>query len=258
MSLLVTDRALASGAVVRTLTLDRPDRRNALSPEQLGRLRAAVEAVERDSSVRALVIAGSGRAFCSGYDLGTAFPEGDSAPDTIVVETMRAVRACAVPVIARVQGAAFGAGLELAISCDLRVCSTHVSFCLPPARLGIAYAPEGLARLVSLVGTARARRMTFTAQVVDAATALDWGLVDELVAADALDAAVESLANTVASMAPLAVRAMKRTFNALEAALGAAERNSAERERISCYGSADASEGLEAFMQKRPPIFRGV
>jgi enoyl-CoA hydratase/carnithine racemase len=253
----VADRARPHGGLVRTLTLSRPERRNALDPTHLELLREAVAAAEAEPLVRVVVVTGEGSAFCAGYDLAAPFPEGDATPDEIVVRTMEAVRRARMPVVARVNGPAFGAGFELAISADLRVASTAASFCLPPARLGIAYAPEGLGRLVGLVGIAASRRLAFTGDVVDARTARELGLVDELALEPELDAHVERLADRLADAAPMAVAAMKRTFNALETRLDEEERRVALEDRRACYASEDVAEGLAAFAEKRPARFRG-
>lgn len=257
MAVLVSDRASPSGALVRTLTLSRPERRNALDPEHLQQLARAVEDAVADDRVRVLVFTGEGSAFCAGYDLGVPFVEGDAAPDALVVSTMATIRACPLPTVAHVNGAAFGAGLELAISCDVRLAATGATFCLPPAKLGIAYAPGGLARLTALVGDSRARLMTFSAQVVPAHNALTWGLADEVLAANALEARVDALADTMADLAPLAIRAMKKTFNRLEPMLDASQLADAETDRLACYASEDAAEGVRAFAQKRAPRFSG-
>ncbi len=258
MAVLVDDRPRPCGALVRTVTLARPDRRNALDPEHLQALARALDEAAAAEGVRAIVITGQGTAFCSGYDLGVPLSaQEQTPPDALVVQTMAVVRACPLPVVARVNGPAFGAGLELAISCDVRVASEQASFCLPPARLGIAYAPDGLARLAGLVGTSTARRMVFTAEVVPASRASEIGLVDELVDPAALDARVEAIVSAMADTAPLAVRAMKRTFNALEAKLDGAVRQAAESDRLRCYASEDAAEGLLAFAERRAPLFHG-
>ncbi len=260
MALRVDDRARPHGGLVRTLTLDRPERRNALDPDHLRALMIALEAAAADRLVRAIVITGHGSAFCAGYDLSNSLTppaDTDEAPDSLVMQTMAAVRACPLPIVGRVNGPAFGAGLELAISCDVRIAANSASLCLPPAKLGIAYAPEGLARLVSLVGTSTARRMTFAAEVIPAAQALTWRLVDEVVSPEELDTRVDSLANAFADTAPLAVRAMKKTFNALEPSLSADARRVAEIDRLECYRSADAAEGLQAFAEKRAARFSG-
>ena len=250
MALHVVDAVQPGGGVVRRLTLDRPERRNALDPAHLALLRAAIdEASSSTSGVRVLVISGSPVAFCAGYDLTQRFDPDE--PDTLVVETMAAVRACLVPIVAAVEGACFGAGLELAISADFRIAGHGARFCLPPAKLGIAYAPQGLARLVQLIGTTHARRMAFSADVLEAAEALRIGLVDQL-DSDPLVAAT-SLAERIAAQAPLAVRHMKRTLNALEPVSDATH----EAQRRALFSSNDAREGVAAFSERRAPRFQG-
>ncbi len=257
MAILVDDCARPHGGLIRTLTIARPERRNALDHAHFRLLAEAIAEAARIDAVRVLVVTGQGTAFCAGYDLSTPLnPDAATAPDAIVLQTMTSVRACPIPIIARVNGPAFGAGLELAISCDLRVVSDQSTFCLPPARLGIAYAPEGLARLVSLIGTGAARRMVFSCEVVPADRALALGLVEELAPAALLDERTIALADTIADAAPLAVAAMKRTFNRLELALPPNHREEAERDRLACYASDDAAEGAAAFVSRRPPVFR--
>lgn len=256
MALLVRDRERPSGGIVRTLVLSRPEKRNALDPAHLDLLARAVADAAATTTVRAIVLAAEGRAFCAGWDLSNPFDPAD--PDGPVTRTMAAVRACPVPVIAQVEGAAFGAGLELAISADLRVATGAATFCLPPAKLGIAYVPEGLARLAALTSTSFARRMVLAAEVIDAAEAHRTGLVDELVNdAAAADARVTQLADAIAGLAPLAVRHMKRTLNELEPALRADLRAALETERLALFASEDALEGRLAFAEKRPARFQG-
>jgi enoyl-CoA hydratase/carnithine racemase len=255
VALTIADRARPHGGLVRTLTLARPEKRNALDREHLVALGSAVARAAREPLVRVLVISAAGSAFSAGYDLSTPFDA--EAPDTLVMRTMALVRASPLPVVAAVQGAAFGAGLELAMSADLRLASDAATFCLPPAKLGIAYASEGLARLVSLVGTAAARRLAFTGEVLDATEALRIRLIDGLTTAEGLAAKVHELADRLADAAPLAVRTMKATFNALEPVLPAEHRAAFEEERVALFTSEDAAEGLAAFAERRLPVFRG-
>lgn len=256
MALRIDDRAALAGGVIRTFRLQRPERRNALSPELLDRLLQVIQESERDPELRGLVFTGEGRAFCSGYDLG--HPLAGEAPDFRVVKTMAALRACRIPTLAQINGHTFGAGLELAASCDLRIAVSSAAFGLPPGKLGIAYAPGGLARFESLIGSAALRRLLFTGQSVDAAAALSMGLVDELVPdLERLELRAAELSEQIASMAPLALRAMKRTLNAFEKTLSAEDLEVAEEERRQCFESEDAKEGVAAFLERRAPRFRG-
>ncbi len=256
MALLVTDRPGPAGGLLRTVALARPEKRNALDAEHLDGLRDAFEDAGQDGAVRVVVLAATGTAFSAGYDLTQSFEPG--APDALVIETMAAIRRCPRPTIACVQGAAFGAGLELALSCDFRLATAQAFFCLPPAKLGIAYAPEGLARLAAIVGLTRAKDLAFTGRVVAAAEALRLGLIDEVLAdAQTLEALARKRADALAETAPNAVSLMKRIFGLLEPALDRADRAAIERERTALFFSDDAAEGLTALATKRPPVFQG-
>jgi enoyl-CoA hydratase len=248
---------------VRILTLDNPTKRNALDFASLSELEAACAGAARDG-VRCLVFRGAGdKAFCSGFDIAAipTGPQDGDRPDLAVERAMEAVEAVPCPTIAFLNGAAFGAGAELAATCDLRVAQPGVQIGMPPAKLGVVYAPAGLRRFLHLVGPARARELFFTGRPVDAASALAMGLVDRLVPADQAEAAALALAAEIAGNAPLAVHGMKRVLRLLEAA---AERGftAAEREEIAelrrrAFESDDVREGRAAFLEKRPPRFRG-
>jgi len=248
---------------VRILTLENPQKRNALDFASLADLSAACAAAARDG-VRCLVFRGAGeKAFCSGFDI-SAIPvgpqEGDR-PDLAVERAMEAVEAVPCPTIAFLNGSAFGAGAELATTCDLRVARPGVALGMPPAKLGVVYAPPGLRRIVHLVGPSRAREMFFTGRPVEADEALAIGLVDRVVPSDEAEAAALALAAEIAGNAPLAVQGMKRILRLLDAA---AERGftDAEREEIAAlrrraFESDDVREGRDAFLAKRAPSFKG-
>jgi enoyl-CoA hydratase/carnithine racemase len=248
---------------VRVVTIDNPAKRNALDFGILGELRAACAAAAQDG-VRCLVFRGAGdRAFCSGFDIEaipTGPQEGDR-PDLAVERTMEAVAAVPCPTIAFLNGAAFGAGGELAVSCDLRVARDGVAIGMTPARLGVVYPPPGLRRFLHLVGPAHAREIFFTGRPVPAERALAIGLVDRVLPATEAEAAALALAEEIAGNAPLAVQGMKRIFQLLEQS---AERGltDAEREEVAllrrrAFESDDVREGRAAFLEKRAPRFSG-
>jgi enoyl-CoA hydratase/carnithine racemase len=248
---------------VRVVAIDNLPKRNALDYQSLLAIEAACAAAAQDG-VRCLVFRGAGdKAFCSGFDIEaipTGPQEGDR-PDLAVERTMEAVEAVPCPTIAFLNGSAFGAGGELAATCDLRVARHGISFGMPPARLGVVYPVGGLRRFLSLLGPSRARELFFTGRPVDAERALAIGLVDRLLPdADAEQAAL-GLAEEIARNAPLAVQGMKRILRLLEAAH---ERGftDPEREEIAAlrrraFESQDTAEGRAAFLEKRPPRFRG-
>jgi enoyl-CoA hydratase len=249
--------------LVRVVTLDNPQKRNALDFASLAELAAACEAASSDG-VRCLVFRGAGdKAFCSGFDIG-AIPVGPSEgdrPDLAVERTMEAVEAVPCPTVAFLNGSAFGAGAELAATCDLRLACPGVAIGMPPAKLGVVYAPGGLRRFLHLVGPSRAREMFFTGHPVHAEEALVIGLVDRVVPAGEAEEAALALAQEIAGNAPLAVQGMKRILRLLEST---AERGftDAERDEIAAlrrraFESDDVREGRDAFLEKRPPRFRG-
>jgi enoyl-CoA hydratase len=248
---------------VRVVTLDNPQKRNALDFASLSELAAASQAASRDG-VRCLVFRGEGdKAFCSGFDIA-AIPVGPNdgdRPDLAVERTMEAVEAVPCPTIAFLNGSAFGAGAELAATCDLRVARPGVAIGMPPAKLGVVYAPAGLRRFLHLVGPSRAREMFFTGRPLEAGEALAIGLVDRVVPVDQAEEAALGLAQEIALNAPLAVQGMKRILRLLDAAAERGftdvEREEIVRLRRRAFESDDVREGREAFLEKRPPRFRG-
>ncbi len=245
---------------VRVLTLSHPERRNALTPALLDEL-AAVYGPGASPGVRAFVLRGAGgKAFCSGYDLDALAPAGEGElPDDAIQRTLALLEAHPAPTVACVEGAAYGAGFELATACDVRVAAASARFCLPPARLGVIYAPEGLARLASLVGMGQARRLALTACVVDASEAKSIGLLELLVPeGQSPDAVARALAESFAAGAPLAVSGMRQVFASLaRGPLDDAERARLRALRRAAFNSEDVREGRAAFLEKRQPVFKG-
>ena len=255
-ALAVEDR----GGGVRLLVLDHEPKRNAVDPDMLQALDRACEAAAADG-VRCLVLTGRGdKAFSAGYDLEAlqrSRPD-DPLPDAVLALAIGALERCPAPVIAALEGVAYGAGGELAAACDLRVAAASVRIAMPPARLGIVYAPAGLQRFVELVGLSAAKRLFFTGDPVDAAEAEALGLVDEVVPdGEALPRAL-ALAARIAANAPLAVQGMKRLFQLMRRReLPEAARAEVEALRRASFASEDAKEGVAAVLEKRAPRFRG-
>ncbi len=251
--LLVEDRDL-----VRILSVSNPARRNALSPSILAALRKELVRASGDG-MRCVVLRGEGEvAFSSGYDLGSFDKDHERPPDAEVELSAQAIEKAGPPVIAFLNGLAFGGGFELACACDLRIAAEGARFCMPPAKLGLVYGPEGIARFAQLIGPSRARRLFFTGEVIDALTALSWGLLDELLPVEQALARVLSLAEAIAANAPSAVCEMKRIFVRLGRP-GLTEQESAQfaQARREAYDSEDAREGRAAFLGKRKPRFTG-
>jgi enoyl-CoA hydratase/carnithine racemase len=245
---------------VATLVLNRPGRQNALSEALIEALQRAADALAGDDSVRVVVLAGSGPAFCAGHDLREmrAHPELDATRDLFArcARMMRSLAALPQPVIARVHGVATAAGCQLVASCDLAVASERARFATSGIDLGLFCATPGVA-LSRNVSRKRAFEMLVTGEFIDAATALDWGLVNRVVPAEELDAAVAELAGTIASKSPVAVRAGKRLFAPqLEAGLEEAYALACETMAQNLLAE-DALEGIDAFLAKRKPRWRG-
>ena len=247
---------------VRTLVIDNPQKRNALDFASLAELEVACADAARDR-VRCLVLRGAGeQAFCSGFDLGAMDDgQGGDRPDLAVERAMEAVEAVPCPTVAFVNGAAFGAGCELAATCDLRVARAGILLGMPPAKLGVVYAAAGLRRFLALMGAAHTREMLFTGRPVEAEAGLALGLVSRVVPAERAEAEVLALADEIAANAPLAVQGMKRILRLLEAShergLTEPEREEIARLRSRAFESADLREGRIAFQERRPPRFRG-
>lgn len=227
----------------------------------------AIEAIAADfaadPAVRVVVITGAGeKAFVSGADISQfetlrADPDAQGQYDRMTAPGRAALAGLDKPTIAMIRGFCIGGGLGIALGADIRIAAEDARFAIPAAKLGLAYAASGLKRLVDLVGPAQAKEMMFTGRQYDAAEALRIGLVNRVVAADALSATVAELAATIAANAPLTVRASRLTIN--EVLKDPAERDTALMDRLfrACFDSADYREGRRAFLAKRAPIFTG-
>jgi enoyl-CoA hydratase len=243
---------------VGVATVDRTERRNALDAEHCDQLRAALE---QNPDLLAVVVTGAGSAFCAGADLGTRFSDGGGrGGDTFrpaFEQVLDAIVDYAAPVIAAVHGPAIGAGMQLAVACDIRVAGPDARLAIPGGRLGVLLSPTNIARLAVLVGQGAARDFLLTGRSVDAQEAITVGLVQR-VADDPLTAARE-LAHEIATLAPLSVQGHKRALNlvAATAALGEQARSEIDALERGAFASRDLEEGMAAFAEKRPPRFEG-
>jgi enoyl-CoA hydratase/carnithine racemase len=245
------------GAIARVV-LDRPERRNALSLAMMRELRAALRALGDDPAVRVIVVAGNGPAFSAGHDL--AEMTGDAAPAagfydelfSTCVDLMRTIHEVPQPVIARVHGVATAAGCQLVAACDLAVASDDARFATPGVKIGL-FCSTPMVPVTRAVGRKRALELLLTGEMIDARTALEWGLVNRVVPAAALDGEVEALAAKIADASPHVIALGKRTFYAQD---GAREDDAYDLTAPVMAENAqapDAQEGMRAFLEKRPP-----
>lgn len=244
---------------VARLTISNAGKRNALDRTLLESLRFALERLD----ARCVVLTGEDRAFCAGYDieelLREGYDDGEEAAHPFAA-ALGAIEAYPYPVLAALNGATIGGGLELAIACDLRIAADTAQLGMPPAKLGVVYATAGLNRFLTTIGGARTRELFLTGRRIDAATAERWGLVNEVVEAEALSDAALALASEIAGNAPLSLRGNKAGIRALVAAGGALDPAVAamlDAERRAAFESEDLREGLRAFGEKRAPVWRG-
>lgn len=254
--------AEVNGAV-GTMTFNQPEKRNAVSLEMWNGVADILEGFEADNGIRVVVLAGAGgKAFVSGADIsqfdkhrGSAEAREEYARLTRVGRDR--LQTFAKPMIAKIDGYCIGGGLAIAMRADLRIASEGSSFGIPAARLGIAYSPDSVEQLISLIGPARARMMLYTAERFDGREAERIGLINRCVPAAELDDTVEQLAETIAGNAPLSVAAARCAIDELSKPDGARNIASIDAAVARCYDSEDYREGRQAFKEKRPPEFAG-
>jgi 2-(1,2-epoxy-1,2-dihydrophenyl)acetyl-CoA isomerase len=251
---------------VATLTLNRPDRLNALSPAMLDGLLEALPRLAADPEVGVVVVTGAGRAFCAGGDvkamaegreLGGATPEAKTDALRGRMEVSRWLHEMPKPTIAMVRGAAAGAGLSLALACDLRLAGESARFATAFARVGYSGDFGGSFFLTRLVGTAKARELYFTADIVESAQALALGLVNRVVPDARLEDETLALARRLAAGPRVALRYMKRNMNAAESGTLRELLDLEAWHHTRCGLTEDHREATKAFVEKREPVFRG-
>jgi enoyl-CoA hydratase/carnithine racemase len=246
---------------VLRLTISNPSKRNALDHPILDAIAAAVG----DHDADAVVLTGAAGMFSSGYDIGD-IPESSFADEAekLVAHpftaALEALDACAVPTLAALPGHTIGGGLELALACDLRIAADTIELGMPPAKLGLVYSHTGLRRFLSAIGEPRTRQLFLTGRNVDAATALQWGLVNDVVGSADLERVALAWAEDLATGAPLAQRGNKRVLRALLDSDGELP-GEVEAELIALreasFASQDMREGVRAFGEKRPGRWQG-
>jgi enoyl-CoA hydratase/carnithine racemase len=241
------------------VTLNRPQRRNALSLELMLELIDCLDAIGRDRAIRAVILAAAGRVFCSGHDLsemvGRDINEYRRLFD-VCSELMMKIQAIPQPVIAEVQGIATAAGCQLVATCDLAIASDQAAFATPGVRIGL-FCTTPMVALSRAVGRKRALQMLLTGEMVDAATAADWGLVNGVVPADELQAETRRLAARIAEASTLTVSLGKQAYYT-QIDLDQPKAYAYAKEVMSMNSlAADAQEGISAFLDKRAPCWTG-
>jgi enoyl-CoA hydratase/carnithine racemase len=245
---------------VATLTLNRPAARNAISVGMMNALQAALDTIAADKNIRVVVLAGAGPAFCAGHDLKElrANP-GRQAYEAVFgqcAKLMTSIVMLPKPVIARVHGVATAAGCQLVASCDLAVAADDARFATPGVNIGL-FCSTPMVALSRAIGRKQAMEMLLTGSLINAETARDWGLINRVVPAAQLEDATATLAAEIAANSPLTVAIGKKAFYA-QAELGLEQAYAYCTEVMTANMLAhDAEEGVDAFLQKRKPIWEG-
>lgn len=246
---------------IATVTINRPELLNALNPGVYHELNAALTTLASDSSVKAVILTGAGsKAFVAGADISamsTMSPDEVLRFGAIGKETSQRIESMPQPVIAAINGLAFGGGCELALTCDFRVASRSAKFGQPEINLGIIPGGGGTQRLTRLVGVSQAKVLIMLGDAITAEQALQIGLVHQVVDAEEVMPAAVKLANKLAQKAPVALAMAKR---AIQRAAGSDTDEGFEFELncfAHCFSTQDQKEGMKAFLEKRPPQFTG-
>lgn len=244
---------------IATITLNRPDKRNAMNGALLDGLRAWFDRLEGDRAVRVVVVRAAGPAFCAGMDLRDLSRhqtvEGD--PESDVTRVLQQIERARHPVIAMVHGDALAGGCELALHCDLRLAGESARFGMPLARLGIVVPVPLGQKIVEIVGPAHAREILLTGQPISARRAYEIGMVHRVVPAADVERATYELAAMIAANAPLALAGMKAVLRRAIALRERIEHADLDALVARARASADAREGVRAMLEKRKPVFRG-
>lgn len=246
---------------ILTLTLNRPDKLNALSTEVLNGLDEIFTSAKTNPKVKAIMLTGQGKAFCAGADINrlaecTAQTGYEFATHGQAV--FRKLETMGKPSLAAVNGFAFGGGCELAISATIRIASTNAQFGQPEIKLGVMPGYGGTQRFARLIGKGRALELCLTGRFINAETALQWGLVSEVVAQEQLLIQAKTILKTIISMAPLAVASIIETIDhGYDLSLTDALHLEAVHFAKVC-ATEDKKEGVTAFLEKRPATFKGV
>jgi len=249
-----------------TLTLNRPEKKNSLSLEMVELLESILRKLAEEESLRVVILRGAGdKAFCSGFDIGSLPTQSRKDADQRLksldqVETLlQRLINFSYPVIAMLNGVAFGLGCELAMCCDIRIGTEDIRMGMPPARLGLVYPWAGLQRFIQNIGLQSTKEIFFTGRTYTGRRIKELGLVDYLVPGSELEEFTYSMAQEIADNAPLALKGIKKVINLLIQSSRLDKTRATEAQSIfrDTLLSEDMQEGQAAFLEKRKPCFKG-
>jgi len=246
------------------ITFNNPDKHNAVSIEMWDALEKILDNFRNSNKVRVIVLNGAGgKSFVSGADI-SKFDKERSSKEAVLSYNKRTQKVYELlesfpkPTIAMIDGYCIGGGLNLAVCCDIRICSEKSKFAMPAAKLSLGYPFSSIKRLFDVMGPGMAKHFMFTAEKISATEALACGLVQKLISEDSIDSYVKDYALTIANNAPLTIKAMKQI--GIEILKNPDERDLLLCEKLAsaCFDSEDYKEGRKAFMEKRKPNFKGL
>lgn len=251
---------------VCTLVIDNPEKHNTLTLECLIKMAETFERLARDEEVRTVVIRGAGdKAFSAGFDIAAFTSRNDADLQSRQEKThpfdkaMQSIGKYPYPIIAMLNGFAYGGGFELALTCDIRIAATHVKMGMPPAKVGLVYRYDGFKRFITVLGYTRTLELFLTARSYDSAKCLEMGIVNHVVPGDELESFAYDLAHEMTQLAPLSLRHSKYILNKIceYPAISKEDLDKFESLQMQAFMSDDHEEGKRAFIEKRKPQFKG-
>ncbi len=249
-----------------TISINRPEKRNSLSPALLFQFADILKRLKEEGEIRCLIIRGAGdKAFSAGYDIGR-IPAGQTPEQAAAFRAknplqtgLSAIVDFPFPVIAMINGPAYGAGCELALTCDIRIAAAGIRMSMPPAKLGVIYHWSGLMKFINIIGLANTKEMFFTGRAYEASHAREMGLVHYVIPGAELEDFTYQMAREISENAPLSLSGLKTIFNKCLQFQRLSPEDEEESEKLRQRGlhSEDLKEGQRAFQEKRKPVFKG-